>query len=126
MTDEAMHRVLLDQVRALHDRKDADNAKADARHDAMMAELRAICAKQDAFARCHDECAGWRAKHAIAHGLDENKTPSVWVANCTAWAWHHPKRTMVGMLVFVALFISDFRMWLVSKATWALSLWLAG
>lgn len=126
MTDEALHHLILTRLDTMDRRKEDDIRRADERHEATMTALRVIQSKQEAFARCHDECSGWRAKHAIAHGLDESKPPSAWVANCTAWAWHHPKRTAVGLLFVFALFNSDLRNWLVEKSTWALSMWLAG
>ena len=126
VTDEALHRLVLTQLDTLDKKRDADSKKADARHGVVMTTLRTMAIKQDSFTRCHEECSKWRQKHAAAHGLDPNTLPSPWVANATTWAWHHPKRTTVFSILFVALFISDFRTWLVGKATWLIGLWLAG
>lgn len=86
-------------------------------------EVRELKAEQASFAQAQEACTRWNEKHERAHGLDKEEKPSPWVANQAAWAWHHPKRALIGSVCVVALFIHPVRQWLTAHIAWAFKAW---
>jgi len=114
VTDDALHRLLLEGMREIRTKQDEQTT-----------ELREIRSEVHAINGSVARLREWQDDHEEDHGTrkGQSKPPSPWIANSSSWAWAYPRRTALTVVFLLALLVKPVRMWLIDHIAWAFRSW---
>lgn len=118
----ATTKIILDRMEELREDQRDDHKEVIKRLDLLEHNQREQGGQLVNLCQHQEACMRWNDRHEKDHGLRDAK-PSPWIANATSWAWHHPKRTLVCLVLTIGLFAPPVRYELVKRAGEFIKVW---